>query len=123
MFYPIDNDRDAMLEQQRLEESERQVDVEVSGQENQAAAGPGEGTLSQANLGASSLVLKNLIARIDATRERVKASDQELRNLMIEVKKNLEILGKAPLLVGFLANDDPAARKYAEWTDRTCQDK
>ncbi|MCJ1311393.1 Transcriptional activator spt7 [Agyrium rufum] len=88
MFYPIDNDRDAMLEQQRLEESERQVDVEVSGQENQAAAGPGEGTLSQANLGASSLVLKNLIARIDATRERVKASDQELRNLMIEVKKN-----------------------------------
>ena len=45
------------------------------------------------------------------------------KELMVEVKKNLEILGKAPLLVGFLANDDPAARKYAEWTDRTCQDK
>jgi methylenetetrahydrofolate dehydrogenase (NAD+) len=26
----------------------------------------------------------------------------------------------APLLVGFLGNDDPAARKYAEWTAKTC---
>ena len=45
------------------------------------------------------------------------------QELMVEVSKSLSILGKAPLLVGFLANDDPAARKYAEWTDRTCQDK
>lgn len=30
--------------------------------------------------------------------------------------------GRAPLLVGFLANDDASARKYAKWTGRTCQD-
>ena len=88
LFYTLDNDKDAMLEQRRLEESDRQVDVEMSGHVNTTTATPGEGTLSQANLGASSLVLKHLIARIDAKRDRVKASDQDLRNLMVEVKKN-----------------------------------
>lgn len=88
LFYPVDNDRDAMVEQQKLEESDRQVDVEMSGQGAAATTNVVEGTLSQANLGASSLVLKHLIARIDAKREKVQASDQELRNLMIEVKKN-----------------------------------
>ncbi|MCJ1404632.1 Transcriptional activator spt7 [Xylographa trunciseda] len=88
LFYPIDNDRDAMIEQQKLEESDRQVDVEMSGQGTAIATTAIEGTLSQANLGASSLVLKHLIARIDAKRDQVQASDQELRNLMIEVKKN-----------------------------------
>lgn len=28
-----------------------------------------------------------------------------------------------PTLVAFLANDDPAAVKYAEWSQKTCQDK
>lgn len=88
IFYTMDNDRDAMLEQQKLEESDRQVDVEMSGQASAAVHSTSEGSLSQANLGASSLVLKHLIARIDAKREKCKASDQELRNLMIEVKKN-----------------------------------
>ena len=87
-FYPLDNDRDTMLEQQRLEESDRQVDVEMSGQGHGNTNSATEGTLSQANLGTSSLVLKHLIARIDAKRDQVLASDQELRNLMIEVKKN-----------------------------------
>jgi transcriptional activator SPT7 len=88
VFYPVTNDRDAMLEQQKLEESDRQVDVELSGHGNAATANATEGSLSQANLGASSLVLKHLIARIDAKRDQVQASDQELRALMIEVKKN-----------------------------------
>ena len=88
MFYPVDNDRDAMLEQQKLEESDRQVDVEMSGHGHASTNNSTEGTLSQANLGASSLVLKHLIARIDACRDKVLASDQELRSLMIEVKKN-----------------------------------
>ena len=87
-FYPVDNDRDTMLEQQRLEESDRQIDAEMSGMGPTNANQSTEGTLSQANLGTSSLVLKHLIARIDAKRDLVKASDQELRNLMIEVKKN-----------------------------------
>lgn len=44
------------------------------------------------------------------------------KELLAEVKQGLLKLEKAPLLVGFLANNDPAARKYAEWTDRTCQE-
>ena len=88
MFYPMDNDRDTMLEQQRLDESDRQVDVEMSGQGHPSMNHATEGTLGQANLGASSLVFRHLIARIDAKRDQVRASDQELRNLMIEVKKN-----------------------------------
>ena len=45
------------------------------------------------------------------------------KDLMLEVSEGLAKVGKAPLLVGFLANGDPAARKYAEWTERTCQEK
>ena len=50
---------------------------------------PGQtGTLSQTNLGASSLTLKNLIKRIDDQRVMVKANDTELRALISEVRKN-----------------------------------
>lgn len=30
--------------------------------------------------------------------------------------------GKKPFLVGFLANDDPAAESYANWTKKTCEE-
>lgn len=83
MFFTLENDRDAMLEQQKLEESDRQVNAEAN-----AAQANAPGKLSSANLGASSLTLKHLIARIDAKREKVKVSDMELRNLMSEVRKN-----------------------------------
>lgn len=95
LFYSAENDRDAMSDQKKLEESERQVDVEMSGQGNSGtpssnpATGNGQqGTLSQTNLGASSLTLKHLIARIDMKRDKVVASDLELRSLMSEVRKN-----------------------------------
>lgn len=93
LFYTLESDRDAMLDQQRLEESERQVEAEMSGQANAGnnntnGASSGYGSLSNANLGASSLTLKNLIARIDMKRTMVQASDAELRSLMSEVRKN-----------------------------------
>lgn len=93
LFYTLENDRDAMLDQQRLEESERQVEAEISGQVgsggSNAAGGPnGYSSLSNTNLGASSLTLKNLIARIDKKRDMVQASDAELRSLLSEVRKN-----------------------------------
>lgn len=83
MFFTLENDRDAMLEQQKLEESDRQVNAEANAAQENAP-----GKLASANLGASSLTLKHLIARIDATREKVQISDMELRNLMSEVRKN-----------------------------------
>lgn len=92
MFYTLENDRVAMLEQQKLEESEKQIDAEMNhgGNTSNANGANGEqhGSLSSANLGASSLTLKHLIARIDLKRERVRASDAELRSLMNEVRKN-----------------------------------
>lgn len=93
-FHTMENDRDAMLEQKKLEESDRQVDVEMGGAASQGVNGLNasrngqQGTLSQTNLGASSLTLKHLIARIDSRRPDVPATDIELRSLMSEVRKN-----------------------------------
>lgn len=92
IFYTLENDRVAMLEQQKLEESEKQIDAEMDHGNNSngghGANGEHHGTLSSANLGASSLTLKHLIARIDLKRDQVRASDAELRSLMNEVRKN-----------------------------------
>ena len=92
LFYTLENDRIAMLEQQRLEESEKQIESEMDNGGNTSHAngvnGEHHGSLSSANLGASSLTLKHLIARIDLKRDQVRASDAELRSLMNEVRKN-----------------------------------
>jgi transcriptional activator SPT7 len=91
LFHTLENDRTAMLEQQQLEESEKQIQAEMEKNGSNGAngaAGPNQGTLSSANLGASSLTLKHLIARIDSKRDQVKATDAELRSLINEVRKN-----------------------------------
>ncbi|KAJ1342314.1 hypothetical protein BSLG_003237 [Batrachochytrium salamandrivorans] len=38
-----------------------------------------------------------------------------------EIKASIVATNAKPLLVGFLANNDPAARMYAQWTAKTCQ--
>jgi methylenetetrahydrofolate dehydrogenase (NAD+) len=43
--------------------------------------------------------------------------------LLQEVTAGLAQLGRRPLLVGFLANDDPAAKAYAEYSAKTCREK
>ena len=45
------------------------------------------------------------------------------KGLLSEVNEGLSKLSKAPHLVGFLANTDPAARMYADWTAKTCREK
>ena len=91
LFYTLENDRDAMLEQKKLEESEHQVDVEMGANGTSGGAGnmgvTQQGSLSQTNLGASSLALKNLIRVIDSSRDRVPATDSELRTLFNDVRK------------------------------------
>ncbi|KAL1855629.1 Methylenetetrahydrofolate dehydrogenase [NAD(+)] [Paecilomyces lecythidis] len=42
--------------------------------------------------------------------------------LLQEVHEGLKALEKGPHLVGFLANNDPAARMYADWTAKTCSE-
>ncbi|THY56902.1 hypothetical protein D6C99_02716 [Aureobasidium pullulans] len=91
MFYTLEADRDAMMEQQKLDDLDRQVENEMSGASNPAPtsdpSGIQQGSLSNADLGASSLTLKNLIARIDAKRTMVNANDTQLRTLISEVRK------------------------------------
>ncbi|KAF4979524.1 hypothetical protein FZEAL_4292 [Fusarium zealandicum] len=91
IFHTLENDRAAMLEQQQLEDSEKQLQAEMDHNHhpsNTHSQAPNQGSLSSANLGASSLTLKHLIARIDMKRDQVRASDAELRLLMNEVRKN-----------------------------------
>ena len=38
-----------------------------------------------------------------------------------ELIKDLTTLTLKPLLIGFLANDDPAAKMYASWTQKSCE--
>lgn len=45
------------------------------------------------------------------------------RGLLAEVNEGRQTLSTAPHLVGFLANSDPAAKMYADWTEKTCKDK
>lgn len=91
MFFTLESDRDAMLEQQKLDELDRQVENELGDggpRANEAQnANPAQGSLSSADLGASSLTLKNLISRIDARRNLVRANDAQLRHLISEVRK------------------------------------
>lgn len=92
LFYTLETDRDAMLEQQKLDELDRQVETEMSGQGSSAnnanRGAQQQGSLSSANLGSSSLTFKHLISRIDAKRNLVRASDAQLRSLMSDVRKN-----------------------------------
>jgi len=42
------------------------------------------------------------------------------KSLLEEVHGNLKLLKHKPKLVGFLANSDPAAKMYADWTNKAC---
>lgn len=45
------------------------------------------------------------------------------KKLLEEVKDGLQKLDRPPQLHGYLANQDPAARMYADWTAKTCKEK
>lgn len=45
------------------------------------------------------------------------------KGLLAEVKEGLQKLSIKPKLVGLLANDDPAAKMYADWSMATCIEK
>lgn len=45
------------------------------------------------------------------------------KQLTAQVQSDVKALGQAPRLHGFLANQDPAARMYADWTAKTCKEQ
>lgn len=60
---------------------------------------------------------------------KVVMAENMAKSLLAEVKETLRAVqgGEAgavkPCLAAFLANDDPAAVKYAEWSKKTCEEK
>lgn len=45
------------------------------------------------------------------------------KGLLAEVAEGLSTLNEKPKLVGLLANEDPAAQMYADWSAKTCIEK
>lgn len=45
------------------------------------------------------------------------------KGILREIHDGLNKLDRKPHLLGILGNDDPAAQVYADWTQRTCEDK
>jgi methylenetetrahydrofolate dehydrogenase (NAD+) len=45
------------------------------------------------------------------------------KGLLSEVQAGLSKLDRQPHLLGILGNDDPAAKVYANWTQKTCKEK
>lgn len=45
------------------------------------------------------------------------------KRLLVEVSEGLDALNNRPRIHGYLANQDPAARMYADWTAKTCKEK
>lgn len=46
------------------------------------------------------------------------------KSLLVEVQADLAKLnGRKPHLLGVLANADAAAKVYADWTQKTCEEK
>lgn len=58
---------------------------------------------------------------------KVITADTIAKGLLAEVKETLAKVqgpnGPEPSLAAFLANGDPAAVKYAEWSKKTCEEK
>ncbi|PYH97810.1 methylenetetrahydrofolate dehydrogenase [Aspergillus ellipticus CBS 707.79] len=53
---------------------------------------------------------------------KVMLSKHVANHLVAEVQEGVKTLERPPHLVGFLANDDPAAVMYAQWTEKTCHE-
>ena len=45
------------------------------------------------------------------------------KGLLAEVQAGLAKLDRKPHLLGILGNDDPAAKVYADWTEKTAKEK
>ena len=69
----------------------------------------------------TSLAMTRCMSSAEAgSSRRIKAS--EIANPYSEnIRRAVKELSFTPKLVGFLANDDPGARQYAEWTGKTCE--
>jgi len=84
IYYTLEYDMDAMIEQQQLEEADKNIEQE---QESQPGASlMTDNMLSQ--LGTGGLSMKYLLGAIEANRAATGLSDRELRTLLSDVRPN-----------------------------------
>ncbi|KAI8355336.1 hypothetical protein B0O80DRAFT_40979 [Mortierella sp. GBAus27b] len=84
LYYTLEYDMDAMIEQQQLEEADKIIQEE---QENQAGTSlVSDNMLSQ--LGTGGLSMRYLLGAIEANRAATGLSDRELRTLLSDVRPN-----------------------------------
>lgn len=65
----------------------------------------------------------NGISSPPATACKVILANNIAKTLLAEVNDGISKLGKTPHLLGILGNTDPAAKLYADWTGKTCEQK
>lgn len=89
LYHLFENDREIALKQRKLEESDRQMDSDL-GQLDAAAASSStkSNDKGSASFGAANLSLKHLLATIEAKKDMLNLTDVELRNLILDVRKN-----------------------------------
>ncbi|KAF9354409.1 Transcriptional activator spt7, partial [Mortierella sp. AD094] len=84
LYYTLEYDMDAMMEQQQLEEADKNIQQE---QENQTGSSlVTDNMLTQ--LGAGSLSMKYLLSAIESNRAATGLTDRELRTLLSDVRPN-----------------------------------
>ncbi|KAK3835424.1 MAG: hypothetical protein JOS17DRAFT_681839, partial [Linnemannia elongata] len=84
IYYTLEYDMDAMIEQQQLEEADKNIQEE---QENQ----PGNSLVTDnmlTQLGAGSVSMKYLLGAIESNRAATGLTDRELRTLLSDVRPN-----------------------------------
>lgn len=54
---------------------------------------------------------------------RVVTCQSAIGDLLAEVREEQQLLSRPPHLVAFLANSDPGAKQYAEWTEKTFKEQ
>jgi methylenetetrahydrofolate dehydrogenase (NAD+) len=54
---------------------------------------------------------------------RVVLAQNIAKGLLAEVQERLYGLQEKPFLVGFMANEDPAAQMYADWSRKMAKEK
>lgn len=83
-YHLFDNDRENTVKQKKLQESDRQMDSYVPS--TNGSERPIDSHTAQ--FGAANLSLKHLLAAIDGKRDDLSLTDMELRNLIMDVRKN-----------------------------------
>jgi hypothetical protein len=79
--------------------------------------------LDTLSLVSSSISFRIIMATPAAPTCKVVLAGTIAKGLLAEVADGLSKLNDKPKLVGLLANSDPAAQMYADWSAKTCREK